>query len=172
MGSSTDRQQLVLRSLGLGFAGGLRSWPPMAALILTRHRAPADAGWPRWPVLRNRWTQRALVTLGALEPIADKWPRTIPRIRLKPQPSHIDGGLIGRTAVDALAGAALGSEYRFKNSVALGAAVAAAAAVAGNYLGYYAREAVKKATGLPDPTVGMIEDEISIGLLVAAVGTR
>lgn len=172
MDSYTDREQLVLRALGLGFAGGLRSWPPLATLILTQNRAPATAGWKHWPVLRNRWTQRALITLGALEPIADKWPRTIPRIQLKPQLTHIDGGLIGRTAVEALAGAALGSEYRFKNSVALGAAIAASAALVGNYVGYYTREAVKKATGLPDPTVGMIEDEISIGLLIVAVGTR
>lgn len=172
MNTSATREQLVLRALGLGFAGGLRSWPPLAALILTQDRAPATAGWTDWPVLGNRWTQRALVTLGALEPIADKWPRTIPRIRLKPQLTHIDGGILGRTAVDALAGAALGSEYRFRNSVALGAVVAGSAALAGNYVGYYAREAVKKVTGLPDPTVGAIEDEICIGLLIAAVGTR
>lgn len=172
MSSFTSSQQLVLRAAGLGFAGGLRSWPLLAALILTQKRSPATAGWKHWPVLGNPWTQRALVTLGALEPIADKWPRTTPRIRLKPQLSHIDGGLLIRTALDGVAGAALGSEYRVKNSVAAGAVIAAVGALVGNYAGYYAREAVKKATGLPDPTVGMIEDEISIGLLIAVVGTR
>ena len=172
MRSRNDPRQLVIRALGLGFAGGLRSWPPLAALMLTYDRAPATAGWKRWPVLRSPWGRRALIVLGVLEPIADKWPGTQSRLSLKPQLTHTDGGLIGRVAVDTLAAAALGSEYRVKNSVALGAAVGAAGALVGNYAGYSAREAVKRSTGLPDPTVGTIEDEVCIGLLTAVVGTR
>ena len=61
MRSRNDPRQLVIRALGLGFAGGLRSWPPLAALMLTYHRAPATAGWRRWPVLRNPWFETDLV---------------------------------------------------------------------------------------------------------------
>lgn len=168
MKSPSNRQRLVLQAVGLGLAGGLRSWPPLGMMALTYDAAPAKSGWKRWPILRNRWGRRALIALSAAEPIADKWPNTIPRTQLKPQLTRIDGGILGRSGVDALAGAALGSEHREKNSTLLGAAVAGAAALVGNFVGKNVRQAVVGSTKLPDPTVAMVED-VAAALPLAAV---
>ena len=172
MKSLSNRQRLVLQALGLGFAGGLRSWPPLGMMALTYDVAPATSGWKRWPVLRNPWGRRALIALAAAEPIADKWPNTIPRTQVKPQLTHIDGGILGRTALDAIAGAALGSEYPEKNATILGAAVSGVAALLGNFVGQRVRQAVADSTKLPDYTVAAIEDVISILPLVAVARSR
>lgn len=167
-----DLQRLVLQASILGFAGGLRSWPPLGMMALTYDLAPADSDWKRWPVLRNRWGRWALIALAAAEPIADKWPRTIPRTQLKPQLSHIDGGLIGRTALDTVAGAALGSEQRGKYSTTVGAMVGGVAALLGNFVAERVRREVVNSTKLPDPTVGAIEDVVCISMLIVVARSR
>lgn len=163
---------IALRALCLGVAGGFRSWPPLGALALTHDRAPADHGWRRRPVLPRPWTRRALVGVAAYEFVADKLPGTQARIALTTQLSHVDTGLLGRVAAVTLAGAALGSEQRAPGATAVGAGFAALGALVGNFGGYGARQAAVRATGLPDPVVALVEDAVTLVLLVAAVRDR
>lgn len=174
MQSERATARTILRALGIGLVGGMRSWTAPAAVALTYDTAPDNSGWRRWPVFSTKGARLAWLTLGAVEYVADKWPRTIPRIRLKPQPTHTDGGLLGRSAVASLAGAAIGSEQGAKGSVALGAALSGAAAIASNYFFYYLRKAVVKKSRLHDYTVAMIEDQIALALaiIVARTGSR
>lgn len=172
MKSRDDRQRLVLQALALGLAGGMRSWPPLAMFAATYDAAPTGSGWRRWPILRNPWGRRALIALGVGETVADKWPGTISRLQVKPQLTHIDGGLLGRVGLDAVAGAALGSEYSSRNSTIVGAAVGGLAALLGNVAGNRVRQAVVASTKLPDPTVGMIEDVACFALLTAVTRSR
>lgn len=169
--SQSNYQRLALRALAMGLAGGMRAWSPLAMVALTYDRRSPKTGWRRWPVFRDKWGRVGLVTLGAVEYVADKWPRTIRRKRLKPQVTHTDGGLIGRAAFVTLAGAALGSEYEERNSVAMGAAIGLGVSVLSNYAFYYLRKAAGDWSHVHDYTIAMIEDEVCVGLLTAVART-
>lgn len=172
MGHRKNNKHLALRALAMGLAGGMRAWSPLAMLSLNYDTAPEEAGYKHWPVFRDRWGRLALISLGAVEYVADKWPRTIKRTRLMPQPTHTDGGLIGRSAFVTAAGAALGSEYEEDNSVALGASIGLGTALLSNIAFYRLRKAVVEWSGVHDYTIAMIEDGICIGLLTAVARTR
>lgn len=90
-----------------------------------------------------------------------------PRIQLKPQLTHTDGGILGRSGVAALAGAAIGTEYKDDNAPATGAALAFLGSLVGNYLFYWARKAMFENSKLHDYTVAMIEDQLCIGMAAA-----
>ena len=160
-------QRMALRSLGLGMIAGMRSWTAPMAVALSYDRAPADAAWKRWPLFSSKGARLAWTTLGVLEYVADKWARTIPRIQLKPQMTHIDGGITGRTGVATLAAAALGTEYKQDNSVAISTAIGMGSAVVGNLLFYYLRKALVSKTKLHDFTIAMIEDEVAVAMAIA-----
>ena len=164
--------RLILRALGLGIAGGFRSLPSLEVLTLNYDEAPVKYGWRSWPVFDSEWGRRLLITVGAAEFVTDKLPWTQSRLTLSVQPSTLDTGLLDRTALATPAGSALGTEHPEKRSVATGAAFAAVGALLGNYGGYYARQAVVKATNLPDPTVAAAEDVVTVTLLSAAVRNR
>ena len=157
-------QRMVLRTLGLGLIAGMRSWTAPAAVVFSYDAAPTDAGWKRWPVFSTRAARLVWAFFGVNEYVADKWPRTI---QLKPQVLHTDGGILGRSGVAALAGAALGTEYAEDNSVAMGAAIAFGASVLGNYLFYYLRKSAGAKSGIHDFTVAMIEDQVCVGMAAA-----
>jgi uncharacterized membrane protein len=160
-------QRLALRAMGLGLAAGMRSWTAPATVALTYDTAPVDSGWRRWPLFSSKGARLAWIWAGVNEYVADKWPRTIPRIQLKPQMTHTDGGIIGRTGVAALAAAALGTEHKEENSALLSAAIGAGAALFSNYLFYYLRKAIGSKSKLHDYTVAMIEDQLCVGLAAA-----
>jgi uncharacterized membrane protein len=160
-------QRMVLRALGAGTIAGMRSWTAPASVVFSYDTAPADAPWKRWPVFSSRWARLAWAFFGVNEYVADKWARTIPRIQLKPQLTHTDGGILGRSGVAALAGAALGSEAKEDNSEAVGAALAFGASVVTNYLFYFLRKAIMEKSKVHDYTVAMIEDQLCVGLAAA-----
>ncbi len=145
----------------------MRSWTAPAAVVFSYDKAPAHSPWKSWPLFSTRWARLGWAFLGVNEYVADKWPRTIPRIQLKPQMTHTDGGILGRSGVAALAGAALGSEYQEQNSTALGAALAFGASMFGNYLFYYLRKALGEKTKVHDFTIGMVEDQLCVGMAAA-----
>jgi uncharacterized membrane protein len=158
---------MALRALGVGLIDGMRSWTPMAALAFTYNTAPSDAAWRRWPLFSSKAARLVWLFFGVNEYVADKWPRTIPRIGLVPQPTHTDGGIIGRTLFGTLTAAALGTEYKEENSVAASAAIGTVASLAANYFFYYVRKALKDKTKVHDYTVAMIEDQLCFALAVA-----
>lgn len=161
------RQNLITRSALLGLAGAMRAWSPLATVALTHDIVPEDSGYKKWPVFNSKLGRLALVAFGVGEYVADKWPRTIDRTRPLPQPSHIDGGIIIRTAFATAAGAALGSQYRQDDSVGVGAAVCTGTAFVANYAFEHFRKAIVEWSGLHDFTVAMMEDQICVGLCAA-----
>lgn len=170
----SPRPPVLLPALVLGFAGGLRSWPPLGLLALNYDTPSFQGGWTRWPVFRSTWGRRLLIALAAAEFVADKLPNTQLRLDPNVQLSRTDGGLVGRVAVDTFAGAALGSTRPGTRAVAEGAAFAAAGALLGNYLGHHTRKAVVETTGLPDPVVAVVavvEDAVAVTLLSAVART-
>lgn len=160
-------QRLALRTLGLGLIAGMRSWTAPATVAFTYDSAPADAGWRSWPIFSSRGARLAWLFFGVNEYVADKWPRTIPRIQLKPQITHTDGGILGRSGVAALAGAALGTEYKDENAAAVGAGLAFLGSLVGNYIFYYLRKAASEKSKVHDFTVAMVEDQLCIGMAAA-----
>jgi uncharacterized membrane protein len=110
-------------------------------------------------LLRSPVAQRLLVLLAVGEFVGDKLP-FIPS-RLEPGP------LFGRMLLGALAGTAIASETR--RSPALGAVLGAGGAVIGAQAGYYARVALGRATGIPDPVWGAVEDAAAVTLGMSVV---
>lgn len=157
----SDTGSLLARAAALGFATGLRSQIANATLARHHDDAPPAAGWRTW--LPFRWPAGRVIAqvAAAGEMVGDKLPMTPSRIA--PQP------LGGRIAFGAFAGAALGSEYRSRAAIALGAVLGGASAVAGSYGGYHARSAVTSRYGLPDLPVALAEDALAIGIADRAV---
>ncbi len=130
--------------LAAGLLAGLRSLSAPAAVssaLATRAELAARAA----PALR---------LLAAGEMVADKLPfmpdRTSPPI------------LAGRALIGAAAGVVVASAYG--RSRALGAVLAAAAAVAGSFGGLALRRTLGERLGLPDPLVALAEDAAVIGV--------
>lgn len=172
MNFQRDNRHLAWRALGMGLSGAMRAWSPLATLALTYHTDPPESEYKRWPIFRDKLGRQALIALGAAEYVADKWPRTIDRTRLLPQPTHIDGGLIVRSVFAGIAGAALGTQYRTKNSMALGASIGLGSAVLANIAFYHLRKAAGQWSKVHDFTIAMIEDQMCVGLLTAVARTQ
>lgn len=160
-GRRSDSRSLVIRAVSLGFAAGLRSQVPNAALARRHGEAPRPAGWRHW--LPFRWpAARNIMQVGAVgEMIGDKSPMT--PSRLAPAP------LGGRIAFGALAGAAIGSEYRSGSAIAAGAVLGGAGAVAGSFGGYRARSYLTSRYQIPDLPVALAEDVLAVGIARRAV---
>ncbi len=149
------------RVAALGFVAGLRSMMPFA--ILSRAYETDGAAHDALPSplrLLDSGAVRALTTVAAAgEVVGDKLPM-VPS-RLQPGP------LAGRVIVGALAGATL--SHRTPLTLAVGAALGAAAAGAGSAAGYYARKALGDATSVPDPAWAVLEDGLALGLGLLSV---
>lgn len=143
------------RALLLGAISGMRSLMGAALLsseIAHRHRRALE-GTPLAP-LANENVAKTLSVLSAGEVLADKLPFV---------PSRTDPGpLAGRALFGALAGAALCAEER--ESIAAGAVVGAAAAVAATFGAYHLRRWLTKRVGLPDTVVALAEDSLAYTL--------
>lgn len=155
-GGRTGTGSLVVRAAAAGFATGLRSQIVVAALARRHDAAPRAAGWRTW--IPFRWSQaRTALQVGAVgELIGDKLPATPSRTAPVP--------LVGRIAFGAFGGAAVGSEYRVRSAVALGAVLGGAGAVAGSFGGYKARTFVTSRYELPDLPVALAEDALAFGI--------
>lgn len=148
------------RAATLAALAGGRSMMPLALLATTAGRNGFLADAPRpWSLLRSRGAAIGFGLAAAGEVVADKSP-IIPS-RLKPGP------LVGRLLLGALTGASVCRDAH--RSPVVGAALGAAAAGGGAAAGYYARAALGRATGLPDPVWGVGEDAITLGLGLLAL---
>ena len=149
-----------VQAAGLGTVAGMRSQLPLALLALGagRGRFAVDAEGPLGS-LRSQIVQRLLVVSALGEVVFDKLP-FVPS-RLTPGP------LFGRLLFGGLAGAAVASNAR--RPPVLGALLGAGGAVLGAQAGYHARAALGRATGLPDPVWGAVEDATALMLGMGAV---
>ena len=103
----------------------------------------------------------AVFTLLALgELVIDKLPSTPNRTRL--------AGLIGRTVLGGLSGA--GVAVAGSQSIAPGAILGVAGAIAGAFAGYEVRKRLVRALKVPDFAIALLEDVVAIagGLLIVS----
>jgi uncharacterized membrane protein len=135
----------------IGVLSGLRALSPIAVIcwLALLHRLPLT-GWASFA--GNKFAV-GLFSLGAVgELIADKLPKTPSRLK---QPGFsiriVTGGLCG--SLLASAGSC---------SLLEGALLGAIGAVAGSYLGYFARSRITGNFSLPDFPVALVEDVICL----------
>ncbi|MGH2616769.1 MAG: DUF4126 family protein [Thermomicrobiales bacterium] len=147
------------QAAGFGMIAGMRTQLPLALLALAASRGRfADGSEAPLSLLRSPVVARVLALSAAGELIVDKLPFT---------PSRLDPGpLFGRLLIGGVAGAAITAEAR--DSAVLGAALGAAGAFVGAQSGYHARAWLGRATDVPDPVWGAVEDAtaIALGLLL------
>ena len=143
-----SRRGVVVRSMLLGAASGLRGQIGVAAVV-----ARSDRSLPS--MFRQPWTRRLLVAASAGELVIDKLPAT--PSRLAPP------GMAGRLATGALA-AGLVAQIRQAPRLPAAAIGASSAAVAAK-LGHDVR--AQLARHAPDPAVAVVEDALALGLAAA-----
>lgn len=147
------------RAAALGYAAGLRSMTPLAAVSWAGrlHRLSLPDNGPL--SLLDRPPFIALATVAALgESIVDKTVALPPRVSSAP--------LLARMGSGALAGGAVGAQ----EDLVLGASIGAAAAVAGTHAGYRARMGLVRA-GIPDVLAALVGDALAVGLSLAALAS-
>ncbi len=103
--------------------------------------------------LQNKCVAYTLTGLAATELLGDKLPVAPDRIVLS--------SLLMRAGSGAMVGAAVFQGNR--NSLAKGALVGAAAAVAATYASFYLRKMLRDKTVIADPVLGMLEDALVLG---------
>ena len=144
----------------LGFLTGLRTMTPMAVLcwFAWAGHLEADHTWAFWA---SRPITVAIFTVLALgELVGDKLPNTPARISPFPLAARIGfGGLVGALAATALHG-----------SWIEGALLGCLGAVCGSYAGYFVRRWLTRELGMKDLYVALVEDALTIGLSVVAMG--
>jgi uncharacterized membrane protein len=128
------------RAAVLGFAAGLRTFTPVAALAMRGRLGGGEA------------VRRGLALLAAGEWIGDKSRKAPPRTSTAP--------LIGRAVSGGVVGTVLGGRR--------GGVIGALAAVAGSYGGQYGRAALGRATGKPDAIFAIAEDGLTAALSAMA----
>ena len=137
-----DTPNSLSRAAVLGFAAGLRTFTPLAALAIRGRLRGGEA------------IRRGLPLLAAGEWIGDKSPKAPPRTSTAP--------LVGRAVSGAVVGTVLGGRR--------GAVIGALVAVAGSYAGQYGRAALGRATGKPDAMFAVAEDGLTTAL--SAIASR
>jgi uncharacterized membrane protein len=145
--------EVLLLAFLIGVVAGLRSMTAPAVVAWAAH-----LHWLKLqssPLSSMGSTVAVVVfTLGALiELVFDKLPVTPPRTR--------GAGLIARIVFGGVTGAAVASSG--SQSMALGAILGAAGALAGAFGGYQVRVRLVRALKVPDFVVALIEDAVAIG---------
>ena len=142
------RREIVVGSLLLGAASGLRSQLGLATLV-----ARSDPLLPR--ILALPWTRRLLVAAAAGELAGDKLPNT---------PSRLPPiGISSRLVLGGLVAALFAKTRQGPGPAA--AAVGGASALASAKVGHDVRAWV--AQYAPDPAVAVVEDALALGLSAA-----
>jgi uncharacterized membrane protein len=143
--------EVVCAILAIGVLSGLRALSPIAVIcwLALLHRLPVTG----WASFVGSKVAVGLFSLGAVgELISDKLPKTPSRLK---QPGFsiriVTGGLCGLVLANAGSFSLIG-----------GALLGAIGAVAGSYLGYFARSRITGNLGLPDLPVALVEDIICI----------
>jgi len=143
--------EVVCSIFAIGLLSGLRALSPIAVLcwLALLHRLPLTG----WASFVGSKVAVGLFSLGAVgELISDKLPKTPSRLK---QP-----GFSVRIVMGGLCGLLLAGAGSF--SLIGGVLVGAIGAVAGSYLGYFARSRITGNLGLPDLPVALVEDVICI----------
>lgn len=144
--------EIVCAIFAIGILSGLRALSPIAVVcwVTLLHRLQLSG----WATFAGNKISVGVFSLGAVgELIGDKLPKTPSRLK---QP-----GFSVRIVTGGLCGLLLANAASF--SWIAGALVGAAGAVAGSYIGYFARRGVTEKFSIPDLPVALLEDVICIG---------
>jgi len=145
--------EVLLLAFLIGVIAGLRTMTAPAVVAWAAHR--------HWLNLVNSplafmgsTAAVAVFTLLALgELIIDKLPSTPNRTKLP--------GLIGRSVLGGLSGAAVAASG--EQSIALGVVLGVAGAIAGAFTGYQVRQRLVRALKVQDFVIALFEDTLAIG---------
>jgi uncharacterized membrane protein len=143
--------EVVAAIFAIGMLSGLRALSPIAVICwLAMLQRLSLHGWVSFVGSR---VAVAIFSLGAVgELISDKLPKTPSRLK---QP-----GFSIRIVMGTFCGLILATAAPF--SLIGGALLGAIGAVAGSYLGYFARSRITANSGIPDLPVALVEDVICI----------
>lgn len=153
------RADALTRAAVLGYAVGVRSMTPLAALSWGAGAGEISLKGTPFQFLANPKVTLGLTVAAAGEMLADKLP-FVPS-RTNPYP------LAFRVLNGAVTGAVLFESE--DEPVAVGAAVGAAGAVIGSFAGYWLRTLLQKQAGMPNLVAGIVGDVQSVSLSMAAV---
>ena len=144
---------VIARSIAIGAVAGLRSMTAPAAVILA-----AEQGWGRrlprrLSFLRNNKAVAVATLAAAGEWVADKLPSTPKRTA--------PVGLVARFTTGAITAAILCG--RDRKAAVPAALIGGAAAVGAAFLGYQARQGLRRKLGVSDLPIALAEDAVAIG---------
>jgi uncharacterized membrane protein len=143
--------EVICAIFAIGMLTGLRGLSPIAVIswLAAFHRLPLTG----WVSYIGSKVAVVLFSLGAVgELISDKLPKTPSRLK--------NPGFSVRIVMGGLCGLILATAGSF--SLIGGALLGAIGAVAGTYLGYFARTRITAKSGMPDLPVALVEDAICI----------
>ena len=144
----------LLQVIGIGALAGMRTSSALvvATHILSHHKSKSLEQSPL-KFMQSPTVATVLKVLSLSEVVVDKLPAT---------PSRTEpGGVAGRCISGALAGASI---YKAVGGKAItGALIGGAVAIAATYGSYFLRKNTAKASRIPDPIIGGIEDALVIG---------
>ncbi len=138
----------------LGFANGLRTLTPVAALCWGARLHWYSLAHTPFAFLAHPVSLVVFTVLAIGEWIGDKLPKTPSRVTAFPLVGRLVFGAGTGAALAALGGAAL----------VLGGVLGGVGAVVGSYAGYLVRRALTVRAGLPDLPVALVEDVVAVGV--------
>lgn len=151
------KTEVLVRAATLGYAVGIRSMTPLAALSWGAGSGEVSVKGTRFQFMADPKVALGLAVAAAGEMVADKLPITPPRTQPGPLAFRVlNGALTGAIVFEAE-----------DEPLMLGALVGASAAVAGSFGGYGLRMLLER--GMPSPVAGVAGDIQAVALSMAGV---
>ena len=148
-----NSSEVLLLAFLIGVVAGLRTMtaPAVVAWAANRHWLNLDNSLLAFMGSTAAVAIFSVLALGEL--VVDKLPSTPNRTKLP--------GLIGRSMLGGLSGAAVA--VAGAQSIATGAVLGVAGAIAGAFAGYEIRKRLVHALKVPDFVIALLEDAVAIG---------
>jgi uncharacterized membrane protein len=152
--------EVLLLAFLIGVIAGLRTMTAPAVVAWAANRHWLNLHDSPLAFMGSNAAVAVFTVLALGELIIDKLPSTPNRTKLL--------GLIGRSVLGGLCGAAVGASGA--QSIALGAVLGVAGAIGGAFAGYEIRNRLVRALKVPDFVIALLEDAVAIagGLVIVS----